>query len=798
MRNIYSGAILCLFFSISMISKIVAQSTTPVPPSEAAVGIWQCIRGSERMHGTQYMKGSMHTVPTVKWEANLNTNKGGCEGEPVIGDVNGDGKNDVVVTTGMNNVMAFNGTTGALLWDKPSVGGQTSPLIGDADGDGNNDVIVCADKVYCLDGTNGNIKWSFTPTLTGTTKIETSPNMADLDHNGTNEVVVIVQDAIYAINGVTGLQEWKYATGTPTSGTVNGSSPAIGDLNGDGILDVVAHLQAGNPSHLVAVNGNNGSLIWSINVQNGGFGLNATVPAIGDVNGDCKPDVVYNKAAVKGTDGTVIWGNPAALFGATWCILADLNNDCNVEVVTSCGVFKGSDGSTIWNQSTCVSNGWFAPAPRVGDFDPNSAGKEIIIGSSYQIQNDVPRDTTDFMWKPIIMYNGYTGTVLWKLDIAHLYNHTVEGFSIGDIDNDGCVEIVIAPDCCNGNATLMALDDAGNTANCGIIASLSQVNFLPQDTTGCNCANYRDLSPTCTNSWNWTFQGGTPANSTAQNPGSVCYSTNGTYITTMIAKVNGCSDTVTHTITVNCNSVLPPNAQFQSNDSVLCESDCISFTDLSSGSPTNWLWSFPGGVPPTSTDQNPFVCYFTAGDYQVQLIAGNSGGSDTLTANNFIHVSNSPPPPNITHSNDTLYASSDTSYYTYQWYYGANLIPNATNSWVVASQSGNYNLEIKNKLGCSVATGIVLSAASLSAGSNGLTLRPNPAKHQLMLTLDPKNQGGTSAVSIYNVLGEMMQQEELRASSSFMSINIDDLAAGVYFVQVMNESGRWLARFVKE
>ena len=65
-------------------------------------------------------------------------------------------------------------------------------------------------------------------------------------------------------------------------------------------------------------------------------------------------------------------------------------------------------------------------------------------------------------------------------------------------------------------------------------------------TTG-SSVNFTDLSTGNLTSWSWSFQGGTPATSTLQNPTNIQYNTAGTYSVTLIAtNVNG-NDTKTKT-----------------------------------------------------------------------------------------------------------------------------------------------------------------------------------------------------------------------------------------------------------
>ncbi|MFA5379264.1 MAG: PKD domain-containing protein, partial [Dehalococcoidia bacterium] len=73
----------------------------------------------------------------------------------------------------------------------------------------------------------------------------------------------------------------------------------------------------------------------------------------------------------------------------------------------------------------------------------------------------------------------------------------------------------------------------------------------------------------------------------------------------------------------------------------------VQFTDLSTGSPTSWNWSFGDGV--LSNVKNPVHIYHTAGNYSVSLNATNTKGSSIKTKSGYIIVnSGSPSYPKVT------------------------------------------------------------------------------------------------------------------------------------------------------
>ncbi len=76
----------------------------------------------------------------------------------------------------------------------------------------------------------------------------------------------------------------------------------------------------------------------------------------------------------------------------------------------------------------------------------------------------------------------------------------------------------------------------------------------------------------------------------------------------------------------------------------ICKGSTINFKNQSWGATTTKLeWFFEGGSPETSTESNPEVVYSTAGYKKVRLIATNDLGSDTLTRDSYIYVSDDAP-----------------------------------------------------------------------------------------------------------------------------------------------------------
>ncbi|MDE6108694.1 MAG: PKD domain-containing protein, partial [Muribaculaceae bacterium] len=146
--------------------------------------------------------------------------------------------------------------------------------------------------------------------------------------------------------------------------------------------------------------------------------------------------------------------------------------------------------------------------------------------------------------------------------------------------------------------------------------------------------HFNDMSEGAT-SWLWTFEGGNPATSAEQNP-AVTYASAGSYsVSLTVTDASGATATATRNAYVQVKAQTPvaliglPQGTYMS-PWTMCYVPLgvpVTFRDCSSFAPSEWLWTIPGTVEGTSSEQNPTVTYNKAGTYNISLRAGNSAGS---------------------------------------------------------------------------------------------------------------------------------------------------------------------------
>jgi len=88
-------------------------------------------------------------------------------------------------------------------------------------------------------------------------------------------------------------------------------------------------------------------------------------------------------------------------------------------------------------------------------------------------------------------------------------------------------------------------------------------------------------------------------------------------------------------VRIYTNGVL--TADFEADNEVICAGNSVNFTNLSTGEDA-YDWTFEGGTPTTSSDENPSVFYDTPGSYDVTLEVSNGDETDTEYKQDYIHV----------------------------------------------------------------------------------------------------------------------------------------------------------------
>ncbi len=88
----------------------------------------------------------------------------------------------------------------------------------------------------------------------------------------------------------------------------------------------------------------------------------------------------------------------------------------------------------------------------------------------------------------------------------------------------------------------------------------------------------------------------------------------------------------------------PPSAQIAANKlEINCMNDTVRFVDHSAVrlNSASWQWSFPGGNPSSSTQEDPIVVYPSPGYYDVSLTVTDAFGTSSQYYTNFIHYTDS-------------------------------------------------------------------------------------------------------------------------------------------------------------
>lgn len=258
-----------------------------------------------------------------------------------------------------------------------------------------------------------------------------------------------------AVNGRTGADLW--AVTDPALLTEGSAHPAVGDIDGDGLPEIVMYLFNGG----VAAINHDGSPKWATTVPARPGYYNYGAITLADLDGDGRSEILARNHVLN-YDGTLRWSAPE-VWHAAYAIAADLDLDGAPEVIIGSAAYR-ANGQPFWT-NVSPTQGFTA----IGNFDADPYPELAITGGGYVSLYD--QDGSQ-LWRVAVPGGGggaptiadtdgdghaeigvagrsnyavfnHDGSLLWASPTQD-FSSQVTGSTVFDFDGDGDAEIVYA------------------------------------------------------------------------------------------------------------------------------------------------------------------------------------------------------------------------------------------------------------------------------------------------------------------------------------------------------------------
>jgi len=264
---------------------------------------------------------------------------------PAIGDIDGDGRKEIVVKAFGNALYVFD-SSGNLKSGWPIIlpleNSRAEVALGDMDGDGKNDIVVTAGyipvSIFIFKG-NGMLINSWQTTLQRLN--DTGMSLADIDSDQQQEIIVSGGNMIGAWNS-----DGTYASGwpqTPNYGAI--APPVVGDVDNDGQLEIIQRYYW----NIYILNGDGSILSTLTQTESAAISSYPREPVLADIDNDGMPEIIASnigwvnptqrKIYAWNYDGTYVPGWPVTVSMTSTIrelsspVAVDINNDGITDIV---------------------------------------------------------------------------------------------------------------------------------------------------------------------------------------------------------------------------------------------------------------------------------------------------------------------------------------------------------------------------------------------------------------------------------------------------------------------------------
>jgi hypothetical protein len=366
------------------------------------------------------------------------------------GDVNNDGFDDIIVGApwaapgglfGAGSAFVYSGADGSILYQFHGAAandnlGNSVSNAGDVNNDGFEDVIVGAPytalaggaygSAFIYSGADGSILQRFDATASSGTFGHSVSNAGDVNADGVDDVIIGAWAAdpgglsnagsAFVYSGTGGAYLYRF-DGLTAGDYLGDSVSNAGDINADGFDDLIVGAWAAAPGGL-----NDAGSAFVFSGANGSVLHQFDGAAAGDYLGDC----VSNAGDVNadGFDDLIV-GAPSAIPG----------------LITSAGsayVFSGADGSTLYQfDGSAIYDYLGYSVSNAGDINADGFA-DLIVGA-------VGMDPGGLGYAgSALVYSGADGSMLHRFDGATAGDHLGDSVSnAGDVNADGLADLVI-------------------------------------------------------------------------------------------------------------------------------------------------------------------------------------------------------------------------------------------------------------------------------------------------------------------------------------------------------------------